>query len=192
MRGNAAVAATLLERSVAVLRAAYGPRHHDTARLQNRLGEILEVLGRLDAAEAQYRAALAAWDEPYPERGLVLADLGRLAGVRGDVASAATTLAQAVRVLEPAEDQLAADLAEALDSYGSVLRASGRLDAAEPVLRRALAIRTRELGDSHPDVALSLVGLAGVLHLRGDLEQAGPLYRTALGIQEKAAGASPP
>lgn len=186
MRGEAHQAAALMRQSLAVIQAAFGSGHDETARLHNRLGEILEVLGRMEDAEAEYLAALATWHEPSLARGLALADLGRLTGIQGDSAAAEAALAEAIRLLEPAEDAAAIDLAEALDSYGSVLRASGRLDKAESILSEALAIRERELGGSHPDVALSLVGMAGVLHLRGDLAGAGPLYRRALGIQEEA------
>lgn len=192
VRGDAADAVALMEWSLAVLRAAYGARHDDVARLHNRLGEIYEALGRLDHAEANYLAALAAWDEQSPSRGQALADLGRLAGVQGDTAAAEAALADAIRLLEPAGDGVAIDLAEAFDSYGSVLRDSGRLAEAEPILAKALAIRQRELGASHPDVALSLVGLAGVLHLRGDLRRAEPMYRRALDIQEGALGPDHP
>ncbi len=192
MRGEAADAAALLERSLAVLRDAYGARHDDVAMLYNRIGEIYEALGRLDDAEANYLAALAAWDEPSPSRGQALADLGRLAGVQSDSAAAEAALAEAIRLLEPAGDGVAIDLAEAFGSYGSVLRESGRLAEAEPILARALAIRERALGPAHPDVALSLVGLAGVLHLRGDLAGAEPMYRRALAIQEAALGPDHP
>lgn len=192
MRGQAADAVALIERSLAILRAAYGPRHDDVARLHNRLGEIYEALGRLDDAEANYRAALAAWHEPSPSRGQALADLGRLAGVQSDTAAAEAALAEAIRLLEPAGDDVAIELAEAFGSFGSVLRESGRLDEAEPILAKALAIRERALGGSHPDVALSLVGLAGVLHLRGDLAGAEPMYRRALEIQEGALGPDHP
>ena len=192
VRGEAADAAALLEQSIGVIRAAYGPRHDDVARLQNRLGEVYEVLGRLDDAREQYLAALAVWNGPSPSRGMALTDLGRLAGVRGDSDAAETVLAEAVGHLQTAGEAMAVDLAEALDSYGSVLRGSGRLDEAEPLLRRALAIRETKLGASHPDVALSLVGLAGVFHLRGNLARAGPLYERALDIQERTLGPDHP
>ncbi len=192
LRGESAAAAILLEQSLRVIRDAYGPRHDDAATLHNRLGEVYEVLGRFDEAEAQYLAALAVWDEPSPSRGLALADLGRLAGIQNDVNAARRLLAEAVEHLEAGGDALAVDLAEAMDSHGSVLRDSGRLQEAEPLLRKALSIRERELGASHPDVALSLVGLGGVLHLRGDLNQAGSLYTKALAIQERTLGSAHP
>ena len=188
LRGEAANAAALLEQSLAVMRVAVGPRHEDAARLLNRLGEICETLGRFDEAQEHYLDALAAWRDPSPSRGLVLADLGRLSGVRGDPAAAQQSLAEAVRLLEAAGDAFAIDLAEALYSYGSALRALGRLDDSESILSRALSIRERSLGGSHPDVALTLVGLGGVLHLQGELARAGPLYRRALEIQERTLG----
>ncbi len=190
--GEAAAASQLLEASVAVFRGAYGPRHDDTARLRNRLGEVYEALGRLKEAEAEYRAALTAWEQRSASRGLALADLGRVMGVQGDLASAEAMLAEAVSILKSAPPGLALELAEASDSYGSVLRAQGRLDQAERLLREALAVRERELGASHSDVALTLVGLAGVLHLRRDLALAQPLYRRALDIQESVLGDAHP
>lgn len=192
MRGEAVAAAALLERALDVFRAAYGPRHGNTARLRSRLGEIYEAQGRFEEAEAEYLAVLAAWPERSASRGLALADLGRLAGVRGDLAAAETALSEAVELLQPAMPALAIERAEALDSYGSVLRELGRLDEAQGVLRKALAIRERELGASHSNVALTLVGLAGVLHLHGDLGSAEPLYRRAIGIQERALGPAHP
>ncbi len=188
LRGEGADAAALLEQSLTVMRVAVGPRHREAARLLNRLGEVYETLGRFDEAEEHYLGALAAWRDPSPSRGLVLADLGRLSGVRGDAGAAQQTLAEAVRLLESAGDAFAIDLAEALQSYGSALRSLGRLDDSESILSRALSIRERRLGSFHPDVALSLVGLGGVLHLQGDLDRAGPLYRRALEIQERTLG----
>ena len=187
-RGESVAAVALLERAVPVMQAAYGPRHDDTARLRNRLGEIYEVLGRLEEAKAEYLAALAAWQPPSLARGLALADLGRLAGVQGDLGAAKSMLEEAVGLLQPGRSVSGAELAEALDSYGSTLRALGSLNEAEGVLRKALALRERVLGASHSDVALTLVGLAGVLHLRGELTTAEPLYRRALKIQEETLG----
>ncbi len=192
LRGEASDAANLLEQSLEVIRTAFGPHHQDVAGLHNRLGEVYEVLDRLDDAEAQYLSALAAWHEPSPSRGLVLADLGRLAGVRDDAGTAETYLAEAVRHLRTAGAAFTVELAEAMNSYGSVLRDSGRLSEAEPLLSEALAVRQRELGESHPDVALSLVGLGGVFHLGGDLARAGSLYSRALGIQERTLGPDHP
>lgn len=191
-RGDVAVSAELFEAALRTLEAAYDPSARDTARVRNRLGEVYETQGRVAEAEAAYRGALRAWPEPGAERGLVLANLGRLLGVQGDLDAAERTLEEAVAALEPHRDSLAAELAEALDSLGSVLREQSRLGEAEATLRRALALREASLGPDHEDTALSLVGLAGTLHLGGDLQSARPLYSRALRIQEESLGPSHP
>lgn len=191
-RGDVASAAELLERALRTLEAASDPLARDTARVRNRLGEIYETQGRSTEAEAAYRDALAAWSEPAAERGLVLANLGRLLGVRGDLDAAGRTLKEAVAALEPHADSRPTELAEALDSLGSVLRERSRLGESESALRRALALREASLGSDHEDTALTLVGLAGTLHLGGDLQSALPLYRRALSIQEESLGPDHP
>lgn len=187
-RGDVAASAELFETALRTLEAAYDPSARDTARVRNRLGEVYETQGRVAEAEAAYRGALRAWPEPGAERGLVLANLGRLLGVQGDLDAAERTLEEAVAALEPHRDSLAAELAEALDSLGSVLREQSRLGEAEATLRRALALREASLGPDHEDTALTLVGLAGTLHLGGDLQSARPLYSRALRIQEESLG----
>ena len=190
--GDVASAAEFLKRALRTLEAAYDPFARDTARVRNRLGEIYETQGRVAEAEAAYRGALAAWPEPVAERGLVLANLGRLLGVRGDLDIAERTLKEAVAALEPHVDSMTAELAEVLDSLGSVLRERSRLGESESTLRRALALREASLGPDHEDTALTLVGLAGALHLGGDLQSALPLYRRALRIQEESLGPDHP
>ena len=191
-RGETEAAVRLFEQALVTLDAAFEPLSRETARVRNRLGEIYETEGRFSDAEAAYRAALAAWAEPAPERGLVLADLGRLLGVRGDFAAAESALREAVEVLEPHASGWTEGLAEALDTLGSVLRAQSRLEESESTLRRALALREKSLGPDHVETALTLVGLAGTLHLRGDLRAALPLYRRALRIQEESLGPNHP
>lgn len=68
----------------------------------------------------------------------------------------------------------------------------GRLVDAEPLYRRALAIREEALGPEHPDVASVLVGLAQLHRAQGRLSDAEPLYRRAIAIQQKAVGPNHP
>ena len=86
------------------------------------------------------------------------------------------------------------DLAEAerLNREGLALYSSGKYADAEPLLRRALAIRELALGPEHPDLALSLNSLALLFHARGEYAKAEPLYRGSLAIREKAFGADHP
>ena len=51
----------------------------------------------------------------------------------------------------------------------------GRYGEAEPLYRRALAIREKALGPDHPDVAQHLNSLAGLYHEQGVYDEAEPL-----------------
>ena len=59
-------------------------------------------------------------------------------------------------------------------------------DQAEPLFRRALAIREAALGPDHPNTGKSLGNLAGVLQAKGDYDAAESLFRRALAINEAA------
>jgi len=69
------------------------------------------------------------------------------------------------------------------------LYAGGQYNTAEPLYRRALAIREQALGPEHPDTATSLNDLAELLRSKGNYEGAEPLYRRALAIREQSPGA---
>ncbi len=67
-----------------------------------------------------------------------------------------------------------------------------RLSEAEPLFRRALEIREKQLGPDHPDVAESLNCLAILFQAQGNYANAETLYRRALEIDEKKLGLEHP
>jgi tetratricopeptide (TPR) repeat protein len=75
--------------------------------------------------------------------------------------------------------------ARALRNLAVILQSEGKLDAAETMLREALAKRRELLGNEHPDVAGSLEYLAEVLRGEGRQDQAETLLRECLSIREK-------
>ena len=50
--------------------------------------------------------------------------------------------------------------------FAPTLQAQGKLDEAEPLIRRDLAISEKALGPDHPDVAITLNNLAQLLQVR--------------------------
>jgi Flp pilus assembly protein TadD len=56
---------------------------------------------------------------------------------------------------------------------------------AEPLYRRALAIKEKSFGPEHPEVATGLNNLALLLGATNRLAEAEPLLRRALAIDEK-------
>ena len=74
------------------------------------------------------------------------------------------------------------DIVTNLNDQAELLRSKGDYAGAEPLYRRALAIREKVLGKEHQDTARSLNNLAGLLYKKGDYTGAEPLYRRALAI----------
>ena len=68
----------------------------------------------------------------------------------------------------------------------------GRYAEAEPLYRRSLEIREKQLGPDHPDVATSLNNLADLYRAMGRYAEAEPLYRRSLEVREKQLGATTP
>jgi tetratricopeptide (TPR) repeat protein len=77
-------------------------------------------------------------------------------------------------------------VATSLNNLALLYGAQGHYAAAEPLHRRALAIREKTLGPDHPDVAVSLNNLADLYQFQGRYADAEPLYQRALAILEKA------
>ena len=73
-----------------------------------------------------------------------------------------------------------------------MLRAQGYLAKARPLLKRALAIREKQLGPEHPDTAESLNNLAMLLADHGALAEARPFFKRALAILEARLGPDHP
>jgi len=88
------------------------------------------------------------------------------------------------------ESELA--LASRLEENGVQLLNRGKFAAAEPLLKRALAIREKHLHPEDPDVRQSLNNLAGLYTHQGKYAEAVPLFRRSLAIREKVLGPDHP
>jgi tetratricopeptide (TPR) repeat protein len=157
----------------------------DAIRLHRLVREV--VASRCDSAQrdAARRALLAVLAAIYPQDGdRSPASWPRCAVLTPHViASCETETADATETVERAE---------LLELAGGYFHGRAAYSAAEPLLRRALAIREKALGPEHPDTATSLNDLARVLQDQGDLAAARPLYERALAIREKALGPEHP
>ncbi len=87
-----------------------------------------------------------------------------------------------------AQSQSAAAAARLLNCCALLHTDRALYAVAEPLYRRALAIREATLGPDHPDVAVSLNDLAGQLEATNRLHEAEEKYRRALAIRIAAHG----
>jgi tetratricopeptide (TPR) repeat protein len=84
------------------------------------------------------------------------------------------------------------DTARLLDHLATFYEICGEYTEAEPLFRRALAIREKTFGPDHRGTAASLNNLALLYMDRGRYAEAEPLYRRALAIHERVSGAGHP
>jgi len=88
--------------------------------------------------------------------------------------------------------QAVLDEAERLDQQAVKLDVEGQYRAAIAPAERALALREKALGPTHPLVAQSLNSLASLYWAQGVYAKTEPLLTRALGIREKALGPTHP
>ena len=185
-RGRAAYS----RRALAILEAESRANHSSVAVGLDNLAGLLRDANRFGEAEPLHRRALAIFEANYaPDHPEVAAGLT----ISPETPSTKPTnsprlsryFAARWRLTRQALDRFIPNVATTLNSLAALLRAANRLDEAEPLLRRALAIDEASYAPDHPDVAMGLNNLAALLLDRNRLDEAEPLYRRALAIREK-------
>ena len=76
-----------------------------------------------------------------------------------------------------------------LNNLAGLYYTQGRYAEAEPLYKRALAIREKTLGPDHPDVANSLNNLAGLYQDQRRYADAESLYKRTLAVRQEGARA---
>lgn len=152
----------------AAQRQTLSAQAHASAKAGDRLGYY------------QARTALLAFDEPRhgPAGEQTAYDLTRISEAAFDLgnhAEAQLLAARAVSILDIGDDN-PHQLAAALSIQGRAIQAGGDAVAAEPLLRRALALRYQ---GSNPWLQL---GLAANLFAQGRLAESETLYRQSLTV----------
>jgi predicted ATPase/class 3 adenylate cyclase len=144
-------------------------------------GQVLELLGKFDEAESDYRAALQfAKDDPALTARSQLA-LGKLMHLRGDYAPALEWLGRAQARRAGLEDK--AGLAQVLNETGAVWWHKGEHGQARATLHKALAL-AREAGDKlNAAQALNILGLAA--WAQGDYAAARAMYEESLSLRRE-------
>ncbi len=80
------------------------------------------------------------------------------------------------------------EVAASLNNLAILYADQGRYAEAEPLYKRALAIKEKVLGPEHVDFATTLDSLASLYADQGRFAEAEPLYKRALAIKEKVLG----
>lgn len=140
-------------------------------------GNILEKAEHFDAAESEYRRAVALYGEANQRgRALALIHLAGLETIRGRAGSAEGVLREAATT---ARDVGHSGLTyRALSTLGANIFAQGRYEQAEPLLREAVDL-AHQL--EHPlDILYSTTNLTSLLLYAGKTDEAEPLLAELL------------
>jgi tetratricopeptide (TPR) repeat protein len=202
----------LYKQALATREQQLGPKHEKVARSASDLGLYLLKIGdrpqaaialrralEIDAANlpandpvvAEDRENLASALPPSPEVEMLLAQ----AGACSDAHIAARALTKLADLQTPPASVSTYRKALALEETAARLNDLALLldpKSAEPLLRKALAMRLRDLGAKHPETAIAMNNLGNALAPQGKFAEAERLLRGALPILEETLGRNDP
>lgn len=167
-------AAIALQRTALGLLEDSGADDFLIASAARKLGRTLLDLGKVAAAQRQFRKALAFHDratmKPDPqvieeglEHVLALLDLAHTMDLNGRTAGLARTQERALEILRRLDETDQAENILRLGLHAAVLRDVGRVKDALPIARRQLTRARKLLGSRSPWVWCSYAMLGGIL-----------------------------
>jgi tetratricopeptide (TPR) repeat protein len=159
------------------------------ATAHNNLGDMLNELGRFDAAEQHFRAALqirtTALGTDHARTITTLNNIASLHENRGDLATAESLRRDVLDRYREAYGPEHPRVALALSNLGSLLRKRGAYAEADSMLTQALDLQRRLLDPMHDNVGRTLEAQAALHIDREAWSRAEPLLREALAIRRE-------
>jgi len=181
----------MAERSVAITRKAFGPRHPKTGAAFVNLADVYTVLGRQADALALLDKSAEIYREVFgPEHPRLLTTASRSARVQhrlGDLEGAAEMFDETLK----RQQKLGKDNPDFIDTlfhWGLLQLDKGDLDTAKQAMDEAFLKRAAALGDKDPAVAEVIAGQGMLYQAKKDLEKAENLFTAALAILSDAPG----
>ncbi len=167
-----------------------------TTDLHLRMGGLLLVQGKLDAAEAEFSQGLELSRRAYGPESLrtsyFLSGLGRVRSRQMRDTEALALYRQAQELRERMWGPEHPSLALNLNNIASELLAVGRPDEALSTFRRSLSLLEAARSPDHPSLAAPLNNLAVLLRREGRLEEARQHFQRALTLFENSKGPDHP
>ena len=144
-------------------------------------GQVFELMGKWDKAEADYRSAMELSKEDAASKASAQFALGKLNRLRGDYEPALDWLARAKQARKALEDTTG--LAQVLIETGMVLWRKGEYAQLREPLNEGLAL-ARGAGDKQ-STAQALNNLGNVVSDQGDHVAARALYEESLALRRE-------
>jgi len=172
----------VLEESLTVLKTLCGPSNVNVATALNNLANCELGEGDPKAAEAHYRSALAINEKSVDPKRSLLATLNGLTNVlisENRLADAKSFAQQALTFVEKHPEQDVASQANAYSQSASVFANLNDLKAAEPLLRKAIALDEKAFGKNSRQFTVDTNNLAAIKQRQGKGQEASQLYQQA-------------
>jgi eukaryotic-like serine/threonine-protein kinase len=186
----------LIEQSLSIRRALFGPDNLDVARSLLSLNRVYGERGQLQQAENLAQESLQLTEKHAGADSLETADnlcqLGAIERTNSKWSAAEQLFQRCLDIRIARLGRENEQVADTLDNLGQI--ASDRQDyaTAERLHREALAIDRRVRDETHPRYIRHVINLASVLRARGDLLAARPLFRQAIALYERVLGTAHP
>jgi serine/threonine protein kinase len=184
----------LLREALDLRRRTLGRDNLDVAETVNAIGAALAMKGDLAAAEPPFREALAIRrrrlpaDDPAIMRSL--ANLANAIAGQGRLAPAEPLLREFLALA--LKHGTETDVGAAKKGLGYLMWRLGEYESAEALMREAVDISSRQLGEDNPDHVRDLNALGALLADRGRLGEAEAVLRRALQQYRRVLGARHP
>ena len=194
--GRHDLAAALLERALALRRAALGPEHVLVARSMGDLGVTRCIMGDLATCEQLQRDALAMrrrlLGEEHRDVAASLQFMGEMLRDKGDYDAADEYLRAALAMRRKLLGNEHEDTLTSANSVATSMHRNGDYDGAEALYREVLALRRKTLGEDHPHVANTLASMGFMFYEKKEYDAAEPFYRQAIAIRRRLYGEEHP
>ncbi|MEO5596666.1 MAG: tetratricopeptide repeat protein, partial [Lysobacteraceae bacterium] len=187
--GHGADAENAYRTSYRLAMQLYGPGHPTTIDTERGLAAVYVDQGKLDLAQPLFtqadRQLTRLLGPNHPDLGSMGNSLGIIAWERGDMVTAERQLRRALQLWAQSPR-----LHGGLFNLAMILHSVGRDADAEPLARRALALRERMFGSNQGLVGASLRQIGEIRLARHDAVGAEPLLTQALAILRRDYGPS--
>jgi tetratricopeptide (TPR) repeat protein len=177
----------LLEGAIATRSNIDGQDRFPTSISIKHMGDVLQYESEYDAAEKQYRDAIAIQSaapkdaQHQGELANSLYGLGATLARKGSYADAERYLRQALELQRSLYGDATGDTARTYKDISRVMAQAGDLNGAIPVMRHALDLQRKLRGaEPHPDLAEAINDLGMLLEQHGDYDEAEALLRESV------------
>ena len=184
-KGETITAREILDRGAKRIDESLTDEPSVKAELTTTLGEVYAGLGLFQQGEALIRRNLALKGVDAGSRARQYIALGEAQARQGEYDAALVTYSSALRIASVARPDLTPRIYARMGDAKSALEQDAEADR---LIRKALALDTRNLGPNHPDVARDLEALGTNDVFGGRLQQGRANFERAVAIRTKAQG----